>query len=186
MVNLKRFEVLVVAVGSVTVKVLQDIPIAGMAGGITGYVPAAVHKLDGFQTLWFARSRVADDDYSRMARQKCVMSAMLQQLSPRTVLTRVEQIAAASKRLLSTDLPASELDTFIDLALKARSQPDASVSFVPPAVQTYDPDFGVIRAMVTDALMKSEAAVGQGGGDGNRRPKGARAANGTDDLARAC
>ncbi len=184
MVNLKGFQDLVDAVGGVTLKVSQDIPIGGIGGDITGHIPAGVHTLDGYQTLWFARSRVADDDYSRMARQKCVMSAMLQQLSPRNVLARVKDIAEASKRLLSTDLPASELDTFIGLALKARSQPVATVSFVPPAVQTYDPDFALIHTMVTDALAKSEGDAG--GGGGHKKPKGAKAANGTDDLAGAC
>jgi len=184
MVNLQGFQDLVDAVGGVTINVPKQIPIGGIGAEISGYVPAGVHKLNGFQTLWFARSRVADDDYSRMARQKCVMSAMLQQLSPRTVLTRAEDIAAASKRLLRTDLPASELDTFIDLALKARSQPVASVSFVPPAVQTYDPDFALIRSMVVDALVKSEGGSREDAGP--RKRKGAKAANETDDLARAC
>ena len=41
-----------------------------------------VQTLDGYQTLWYARSRATTDDYSRMARQKCVMNAMLHQLDP--------------------------------------------------------------------------------------------------------
>jgi len=184
MVNLRGFQELVDAVGGVTINVPEDIPIGGIGGAITGSIPAGERKLDGYQTLWFARSRVADDDYSRMARQKCVMSAMLQQLSPRAVVTRMQDIADASKSLLSTDLPASELDTFIDLALKARSQPVATVSFVPPTIQTYDPDFTLIHSMVADAVAKSEGATGDGAG--GRKPKGAKAANGTDDLARAC
>jgi len=184
LVNLKGFEELIDAVGGVTIRVPEDIPIGGIGGAVTGHIPAGVRKLDGYQTMWFARSRVADDDYSRMARQKCVMSAMLQQLSPQTVLTRAQAIADASERLLSTDLPASELDTFIDLALKARSQPVATVSFVPPRVQTSDPDFAEIRTMVSEAIARSE---GSGSGEeGNRKARGARAANDTDDLASAC
>ena len=71
----------------------------------------ACSSLNGFQTLWFARSRESADDYSRMARQKCVMNAMLQQLSPQTVVTKFEKIAKASEELVTTDLPASELGT---------------------------------------------------------------------------
>ena len=185
MVNLKGFQDLVDAVGGVTLDVPQDIPIGGIGGAITGRIPAGVHKLDGYQTLWFARSRVADDDYSRMARQKCVMSAMLQQLSPRTVLTHVQDIAAASKQLLSTDLPASELDTFVGLALEARSQPVATVSFVPPQIQTSEPDFAMIHAMVEEALAKSEGGASEGGGAPKKR-RGAKAANDTANLAAAC
>ena len=81
-----------------------------------------MQKLNGYETLWFARSRESADDYSRMARQKCVMSAMVQQLSPQTVITKFEALAKAGTELVETDLPASELDTFAQLALKARSQ----------------------------------------------------------------
>ncbi len=185
MVNLKGFQDLVDAVGGVTLNVPEDIPIGGIGGAVTGHVPAGVHKLDGYQTLWFARSRVADDDYSRMARQKCVMSAMLQQLSPRTVVLRMTDIAEASKRLLRTDIPASELDTFIGLALKARSQPVSTVSFVPPKIATYDPDIDLIHAMVLEAIAKSEGDAGGGGGS-HKKGGHAKAANRTDDLAAAC
>ncbi len=56
-----------------------------------------MQRLNGFETLWFARSRESADDYSRMARQKCVMNAMLQQLSPGTVVTKFEAIASAER-----------------------------------------------------------------------------------------
>jgi anionic cell wall polymer biosynthesis LytR-Cps2A-Psr (LCP) family protein len=91
-----------------------------------------------------------------MARQKCVMNAMLQQLSPRTVVTKFEKIAKASEQLITTDLPASELGTFAELAMKARSQPVATVSFVPPAVNTSHPDIAKVQSMVQSAIDKSE------------------------------
>ena len=66
------------------------IPIGGIGSPVTGYIKPGKRKLSGFETLWFARSREGADDYSRMARQKCVMNAMLQQLSPRTVVTKLQ------------------------------------------------------------------------------------------------
>jgi polyisoprenyl-teichoic acid--peptidoglycan teichoic acid transferase len=158
MVDLRGFRDLVDAVGGVTVTVPQRLPIGGVQGDIKGWIESGRQHLDGYETLWFARSRLTTDDYSRMARQKCVMSAMLNQLSPRTVLTRFQEIAAASKRVVTTDVPASELSTFLDLAGKARSLPVASVSFVPPQIETYDPDYDKIRAMVGKALERAEAA----------------------------
>ena len=77
MVNLQGFQKLVNAVGGVTLNVRDRIPIGGIGAPISGYIQPGKRKLNGFQTLWFARSRVAADDYSRMARQKCVMDAML-------------------------------------------------------------------------------------------------------------
>ncbi len=132
MVNLKGFRDLVDAVGGVTIHVSDTVAIGGIGGDVTGTIEPGTRHLDGFETLWYARSRAYDDDYSRMARQKCVMSAMLQQLSPQQVLLHVQEIADAGKQLLSTDIPAGELGRFVDLALKARSQPIATVSFVPP------------------------------------------------------
>jgi len=92
-----------------------------------------------------------------MARQKCVMNAMLQQLSPTTVVTKFEKIAKASEKLVTTDLPASELGTFAELAMKARSQPVRTVSFVPPAINDSHPDVAKIRAMVLSAVAGSKA-----------------------------
>src|SRR4051794_40169629 len=167
MVNLQGFRSMVQALGGLRLNVRDRIPIGGVGGPVTGYIEPGVQRLDGFQTLWFARSRESADDYSRMARQKCVMNAMLQQLSPQTVVTNFEQIAKASEQLITTDLPASELGTFAELAMKARSQPLATVSFVPPVINTGHPDIAKIHGMVKAAVSRSEggkAAVGTSSG----------------------
>jgi LCP family protein required for cell wall assembly len=156
LVNLQGFRNLVAAMGGLTLNVRDAIPIGGGEQGQIGTIPAGVHKLDGYQVLWFARSRMAADDYSRMARQKCVMNAMLQQLSPQTVITKFEALAHAGENMIETNLPASELGTFAELALKARSQKVSSVSFVPPAINTSDPDIGKIRSMISTAIATSE------------------------------
>jgi polyisoprenyl-teichoic acid--peptidoglycan teichoic acid transferase len=158
MVDLRGFQDLVDAVGGVTLTVPERLPIGGVGGPIRGWIEPGRQHLDGFETLWFARSPATSDDYSRMARQKCVMNAMLTQLSPRTVLTQFQDIAAASKQIVTTDVPASELNTFLQLAGRARQLPVASVSFVPPKVQTYDPDYDTIHDMVEAAVDKAEAA----------------------------
>ena len=157
MVNLKGFQQLVDAVGGVKLNVMDRIPIGGVGGPVTGYIEPGYQRLDGFQTLWFARSREGADDYSRMARQKCVMGAMLDQLSPQVVVTRFEQIAKAGKAVVSTDLPASELATFMDLALKARALPVSTVSFVPPMINTAEPDIALVREKVAAAIEKSQS-----------------------------
>jgi hypothetical protein len=102
------------------------------------------------------------------------MNAMLQQLSPKTVITKFEGIAKASEKLITTDLPASELGTFAELAMKARSQPLRTVSFVPPAISTGNPDIARIKSMVRSAIERSE---------GN--PSGGKAANAKSRAAHA-
>ena len=196
MVNLQGFRSLVAAMGGLTLNVRDRIPI-GLP--VTSYIEPGVRKLNGFETLWFARSRHSADDYSRMARQKCVMSAMIQQLSPQLVLRKFEGLAKASESLLETNLPASELDTFVDLALKARSQKIATVSFVPPQIVTAAPDIDKIRSMIKTATEKSEGNGKARGGKGfSRRAQGPQtggslgsmstgyAANQSNDLSQVC
>jgi LCP family protein required for cell wall assembly len=162
MVNLQGFRNMVQAVGGLTLNVRDRIPIGGVGGPVTGHIDPGVQRLNGYETLWFARSRESADDYSRMARQKCVMNAMLQQLSPQTVVRNFESIAKASEELITTDLPASELGRFAELALKARSQPVSTVSFVPPAINTGRPDIDKIHSMVQAAVDRSEGVKAAG------------------------
>ena len=195
MVNLAGFRGLVDAVGGVTLNVRQPIPVGGLGSDVTGYIKPGVRKLDGFDTLWFARSRDSSDDYSRMARQKCVMNAMLHQVSPETVLTNFEKIAKASSQMISTDIPASEVDRFMALALKAKSQPVATLSLVPPWVNTADPDIALIHRKVAEALAASAHPVAHhphkkspspvtGGSIGTL--KSGYAANDSSDLGAVC
>jgi polyisoprenyl-teichoic acid--peptidoglycan teichoic acid transferase len=172
-VNLAGFRGLVDAVGGVTLNVRQPIPVGGLGDDVTGYIKPGVRKLNGFDTLWFARSRDSSDDYSRMARQKCVMNAMLHQISPQTVLTNFEKIADASSEMISTDIPASEVDTFMGLALKAKGQPIATLSLVPPLVNTGDPDIALIHRKVAAAIDGSEHPVA-----GHHKKKGSTAVTG--------
>ncbi|MEJ7775406.1 MAG: LCP family protein, partial [Nocardioidaceae bacterium] len=93
MVNLQGFRDLVDAVGGVTLTVRQPIPVGGLGTDVTGYIAPGTRKLDGLDTLWYARAREGSDDYSRMARQKCVMNAMLNQISPQVALRNFQEIA---------------------------------------------------------------------------------------------
>ena len=156
MVNLAGFRNLVDAVGGVTLTVRDRIPVGLPSDDFYRFIEPGTRKLDGMDTLWFARARDGSDDYSRMARQKCVMNAMLQQVSPQDALRNFSKIAAASSEMISTSVPKSEVDTFLDLAIKAKSQKIATVSLVPPRVVTAHPDIDVVRAMVADAIDRAE------------------------------
>ena len=200
MVNLEGFKDLVDAVGGVTLNVRAPIPVGGLGDDVTGYIQPGVRKLDGHDTLWFARARDGSDDYSRMARQKCVMNAMLQQISPQVAVTHFEQIAKASSAMISTDIPASEVPRFMSLALKAKSQKVATLSLVPPMINTADPDIPLIQKKVTQAIDRAEgtapkpAAPHKKAGNGDGVVTGGSvgslssgyAANQADDLDSAC
>ena len=156
MVNLAGFRNLVDAVGGVELTVRDRIPVGLPSDSFFRYIEPGTRTLDGMDTLWFARAREGSDDYSRMARQKCVMNAMLQQVSPETALRNFEKIAKASSEMISTSVPRGEVGRFVDLALKAKSQKIATVSLVPPLVTTSDPDIELIHRTVAAAIDRAE------------------------------
>jgi LCP family protein required for cell wall assembly len=184
MVNLNGFKGLVNAVGGVTMDVKTRIAMFGHDDAWKNkYIEIGKQKLDGQQALWYARSRVQSDDYTRMGRQKCLMAAMADQLSPQKVLLNATKIAKSGKELLSTNIPAKELGQFADLALKSRGEKIRTVSVVPPEFNTVTPDFPAIQAAIQKAIDKSESTVKP-----TKKPKddSGRAANQTDDLNAVC
>jgi len=197
MVDLRGFRDLVDAVGGVTLQVRDRIPVGGLGSDVTGYIEPGTRKLNGHDTLWFARAREGSDDYSRMARQKCVMNAMLHQINPETMVTRFGAIAEATTGMVETNLPTSEAARFVQLALKAKSQQISTVSFVPPMINTADPDIELIQAKVQEAIDRAEGTADAPGQPKRRNPAkmqggslGTRnsgyAANESADLSSAC
>jgi LCP family protein required for cell wall assembly len=208
LIDLKGFEALVDAVGGITIDVNRDIPIGGGHAKLYGYVKKGKNQhLDGRSALWFARSRSDSSDYDRMARQKCVMSAMLQQLDPVTVLTNFNQIASAGKEIVATDIPTSRVDTMLDLAMKAKAKPLATLGFVPPTIYPGDPNFDKMHEMVATKVAAAEAAdnptpapsasagapSGSAGASGSASPRAAStkkkkitSASNADDVSAVC
>jgi LCP family protein required for cell wall assembly len=194
MVNLGGFSSLVNAVGGVTVNVKEKTAIGGIGSPIRGYIPAGKQKLSGDQTLWYARSRVNNDDWSRMGRQKCVMSAMLHQLSPQKVLFNAQAIAESGTNLVTTDIPAQQLGSFMDLALKARAQKISTVSLVPPKIYTGNPDYEKVRRIIRQAIDKADGKPVGGILDAelsvpqpkSEAKKDTKSSNQSEDLAETC
>ena len=56
------------------------------------------------------------------------------------MLRNFSRIAKASSEMVSTNIPAGEVGSFVDLALKAKGQKIATLSLVPPLVNTGNPD----------------------------------------------
>lgn len=158
MVDLKGFQRMVDAVGGLDITVQRRTPIGGGTSRISGWIEPGQQHLDGFHALWYARSRQGSTNYERMARQRCVMTALVDQVDPQTVLTRFQKIAAASTGMVHTDLPQSELGYFAELAMKTRSQKIKSVNFVPPLIKPWDYDAAFVRQQVAATIAASEGS----------------------------
>lgn len=147
-IDLTGFRDLVDALGGITVRVNEELPIGEKGKTLE---PGLQH-LDGYHALWYARSREGSSDYARMARQRCVLGAFLREADPQTVLTNFVDLVDASKSVVTTDIPRQDLANLIDLALEAKTHEVRSLQFVPPLITPGDPDFGLI-AERTDELL---------------------------------
>lgn len=203
MIDLGGFEGLVDALGGVEIDVPTRLAKFGAEDAWRQeYLEPGRQLLDGEDALWYARSRIQSDDFTRMGRQKCLMAAMLDQLSPQKVILNAADIARSGGKVLSTNIPASELGAFGDLALKSREHSVATVSLVPPEVNVANPDWDEVHRMIRVAIgeeapeptpspsLESPAPEPEvdvpGVEDPQEENRRQAAANNADDLAETC
>lgn len=157
LVNIEGFRELIDAMGGVTVNINEPIAIGGnTTAGIApdDYLdPGPNQHLNGNQSLWFARGRYGSDDYERMDRQRCMINAIANEANPINLLRRYQGLAAAGKKLISTDIPRMLLPAFVDLALEMKDHRLKSVVFrSSDDFNPGDPDFAYIRQVVAKTL----------------------------------
>lgn len=159
MLNIDGLSNLIDAMGGVEINVNRRLPIGGnRARGIrpSGHLEVGeAQRLDGYHAMWYARSRYDSSDYDRMARQSCLVDAIIDQANPETLLTSFEPIAAASADLLTTDITRDEFGAFIDLAFRVKDTGTVSRLVFAPGRNGYsynDPDFEAMRAAVAAAI----------------------------------
>jgi LCP family protein required for cell wall assembly len=156
LVNLDGFSRLVDALGGITVNVNYWVPINGDPG--TGQLPddyiepGPNRKMDGATALAFARGRFGLTDYDRMARQRCTINAIIEAADPVTLLSQYQEIAATTEDIVSSDIPQSALDDFVDLAFLVKDANVRSVVFDVNLIDPAYPDYDLIRSIVEDAL----------------------------------
>lgn len=163
--NLRGFEEVVDAMGGLRMDVERDIPIGGgksLSGRdnpITGYVEQGDDQLlTGYEALWYARSRTGSDDYDRMRRQRCTVGAAVEQFDVPALAAAFPALAASAERNVETDIPAKQLPAFAELGLRVQGAPLRSLAFTNDVIDTADPDYVEIRALVQQALLPPEPA----------------------------
>ncbi len=164
MLNIDGLKKLIDAMGGVTVNVNPVTGWPGLAiGGDTAkgvrptefLTPGPSQHLGGRDAMWYARSRYNTDDYDRMARQSCLVNAIIDQANPQTLLTSFEPIAAASADILTTDIPRQDLSGIIDLAFRVKDDGTVRRVVFTNGTNGYsynNPDFEEMRAVVAKAI----------------------------------
>jgi polyisoprenyl-teichoic acid--peptidoglycan teichoic acid transferase len=156
LVNLDGFSRLVDALGGITVNVNYYVPINGEPTlGILpdDYIaPGPDQQMDGQTALHFARGRFGLTDYDRMDRQRCTIDAIISEADPITLLDQYQELAATTQDIVSTDIPRSALDDFVDLAFLVKDAEIRSVVFDPSLIDPAYPDYGRMRQIVQESI----------------------------------
>jgi LCP family protein required for cell wall assembly len=178
MVNLDGFSQLIDALGGITVNVNYYVPIGGEPTlhylPDDYFTPGPNQHMDGWHALAFARGRYGLTDYQRMDRQRCMINAIVTAADPMTLLSRYQQIAASTQKIVSTDIPQSVVGDFADLALKVKNAGIKSVVFDDSVIKPAYPDYDKIRSLVEDTL--HPPAPGSSSGPTSATPTGTTAA----------
>ncbi|ERG64912.1 hypothetical protein L332_10710 [Agrococcus pavilionensis RW1] len=157
LVDMSGFEQLVDALGGLELEVTERVPIAIEGGPVEEWIEPGTQRMDGYHALWYARSRAGSSDYARMARQRQVQEAIIAQFTPQTLLTKYTELSAAGQDMVQTDIPQAMIGGLSELALETRRLPITNLELVPPQVNTGDPDYDAIHAMVQAALADADA-----------------------------
>jgi len=164
LIDMQGFSDLIDALGGITIDAKCRYPIGGFEDSngqpieVIDWIEPGVQNMDGWTALWYARARHGTSDYDRMARQREVQEAILQQFDPANVLLRFQAVAAAGAQVVQTDIPQGMLAHFAEIGQKSRQQPVAKVELVPPLVDQIHPDFDLIREVVTQSLAPPPSA----------------------------
>jgi polyisoprenyl-teichoic acid--peptidoglycan teichoic acid transferase len=162
LVNLDGFSRLIDALGGITVNVNYYVPVGGEPSIGTlpdAYIaPGPDQHMDGDTALAFARGRFGLTDYDRMDRQRCTIDAIIDAADPVTLLRQYQDLAATTKDIVSTDIPQSALDDFVDLGFRVKGASVRSVVFDDTVISPAYPDYAAMRRIVQDAVAPAAPA----------------------------
>jgi LCP family protein required for cell wall assembly len=157
LIDMKGFSRLIDALGGVDILIEEVVHVCVVGEPVTyTFNPGETH-LSGKSALMYARTRCDSNDFDRMARQRQIQEAILRQVNASTVLSKFNDLAAAGKLLIKTDMPQSMVGVMVDLGTKARKLPMRHAELVPPEFDYLYPNFRVARAIVREAVFPPRA-----------------------------
>jgi LCP family protein required for cell wall assembly len=169
-IDLKGFSLLIDAMGGLDINVKNagtggPLPIGGHVTAdqrivdVKAYFTPGRQHLDGWRSLWYARSRAADNDTFRQARQRCVVQAIVEQVNPAKMVGKYPQLARIARDNIYTDIPAQSLPAFVDLVERAQKAKVNSVTLtLDDGITPWDPDYAKIRALVRKGIAAPKPA----------------------------
>lgn len=158
--DMAGFVDIVDSLGGIDIYVPKRMPTPGNPRGSKHPVPEYIEKgqqhMDGTLALAYARTREADDDHRRMARQQCLLSAVIDAATPMTLALGFTDVVSAFGDAVQTDIPRDELGDFaqlIDRFLAAGGKNAVhKLHLGEPLVDPYRWKADEVRALVQDAF----------------------------------
>jgi hypothetical protein len=96
------------------------------------YIPSGYQHMDGAQALMYARSRHTSNDFDRAQRQQRVLLSLREQANIGAILPHVDELAAALRSAVRTDIPRNLLPQLLGLAESVDTRNIRSYVFSPP------------------------------------------------------
>lgn len=170
LVDLQAFIGVVDALGGVTVPVTTRVvdPLYTNADGVERpvLIEPGVRELEGWEALAYVRVRRGSSDYDRMARQRCLVAAMLDQLRPLPLIRGLSGLLGVLEQNVRTDVPFTLAPDLLTILDKVDGDRIVAVGFGPPdwtagyADGGYPiPDVAAIREAVALAVEDPDASV---------------------------
>jgi LCP family protein required for cell wall assembly len=166
LVDLNGFVDMVDALGGVRIHVKERLvdevtrPAWGETKPTIDVYPGRTYHFFGRTALAYVRSRKASDDYTRMTRQRCFLSALARQLDVVRVLRNFSSLAATVEASVRTDIPLSRAPDLVRLARDVEPRRTLTATFGRAYIlrrRASDrfpiPNVAKIRATVRDVIL---------------------------------
>ena len=160
LVDMAGFVDVVDAIGGIDIYVAKRVPSAlnppGSKHPVPDWYEVGDQHMDGTLALGYARSRRVDSDYSRMARQRCVLAGIAGAATPRAIATGLADLVGAFGDSVRSDIPRNrlgELAQLMDLYSQAGGLAAVrTLHLAPPLVDPAGWDPAEVRAYALGVL----------------------------------
>ncbi|MBA2297027.1 MAG: LCP family protein [Actinobacteria bacterium] len=176
LVNLRGFADLVDGLGGVRILVKERLvdevtrPALGEPKPRIDVVPGRRYHFYGREALAYVRSRKDSNDYTRMARQRCFLSAMADQLDPVRLLRNFPGLARTVEANVATDVPLRRLPALVRLVAGVDPRETLTETFGATYIASRRkldnyplPKLGLTRQAVRDAILDPDRASAERG-----------------------
>ncbi len=144
--------------GGIDLRVTEEIndrlkPVVRGGEPIDIVVEPGSYRFDGTTALAYVRSRTQSTDYHRMARQRCVVEALISQVSIQKALTNFVALTGIISSHVHTDIPLDRVDELVDVARRLDTSRIVTVNFIPPEFPRGSVPTALVREAVEEALL---------------------------------